>query len=786
MEFFPEQARARLSIGELASFSLTGTGGRPGTAGLWRTRLGQQWHEALREPGAAPAGTRFEVAVEGSLHWKDWQIDLQGRIDQLRDEEGRTCIREVKTTLDALPVPDEDLMAAHPGYLAQLGAYLRLWRNAHPESAAPPAGELHFIDASSGISQILRPDPETTAAALDARLDELVAFLDARGAALARLRELPPPAAFPSLRPGQQGVADRLLAAIESHRTVLFQAPTGFGKTGLVLEAALESLRRGLFRRIVYLTGKSTGQLEVARQLAALAGDPPGFRFRQIRNKGEHCINHEFHCFPEVCRFLDGIEQRWTPAAFRSVLNQVSFNPSLEEVREAGRRETVCPYEITRSSLPFQDLLLGDYNYLFAPGSRGVILDTPGFDPGETLLLIDEAHNLPGRAAEALSCALDPRRLNATYHDLAASSAHPRLLHAWEQLLRLIDTLGPTESLAAAAEDDLADLAAEFARTAENHPPERHRLRPPAADDLQEVLRLAKDAGVPSFPRHGWVDTNGVVRLTCLDAADWIREVLQPFAATVLLSATLGPTERFARACGLGETTSIDASAPWKFGAYRTIIDTRADTRYERRRAAVPLTAATLARLAESLGPPVVGFFPSYAYAGLVLEQLSSHHPLHRAVLQPRGADLAGQAAFIEESLVLADILLLVLGSSFSEAVDGLGGRVRAALVAGPSYPEVNAIQRARLELRRGAGRETAFHETYRIPGLIKVNQALGRMVRAPGQEVAIVLHCRRFAEEACRSLLAPDLATDAIAVDDAGFEAWLAATASAQSSITQ
>ena len=124
---------------------------------------------------------------------------------------------------------------------------------------------------------------------------------------------------------------------------------------------------------------------------------------------------------------------------------------------------------------------------------------------------------------------------------------------------------------------------------------------------------------------------------------------------------------------------------------------------------------------------------------------------------QPKLPDLAAQSAWVEESLKLADALFLVLGSSFAEGIDLLGGRITHAMVVGPALPEVNAVQKARLAALAGLGREAAFRRVYQIPGLQKVNQALGRLVRAPGQHAKVLLHCCRFAEPSYAGLLATD-----------------------------
>jgi Rad3-related DNA helicase len=130
----------------------------------------------------------------------------------------------------------------------------------------------------------------------------------------------------------------------------------------------------------------------------------------------------------------------------------------------------------------------------------------------------------------------------------------------------------------------------------------------------------------------------------------------------------------------------------------------------------------------------------------------------------------------MEDALARRAALFLVLGSSFAEGVDLLGGRVSHAMVVGPALPEVNASQRARLaaHTQNGLSRDVAVRRAYRIPGLQKVNQALGRLVRAPGHSAKVLLHCQRFVEPAFASLLAADYQGGTIIRNDADFAAWL------------
>jgi Rad3-related DNA helicase len=338
-------------------------------------------------------------------------------------------------------------------------------------------------------------------------------------------------------------------------------------------------------------------------------------------------------------------------------------------------------------------------------------------------------------------------------------------------------------------EDDLADALEQVVVRLQDRPPDYEALGPAQADLLWRIPELHTWLADRALGKLLWSPRDGEIAFTCLDAAPVIGETIRRFGATILASATLGPADDLVSTLGLEggdtlthETTPVRVTAhtPWRDGAYDVGCDLRVDTSYQQRARHHATTAATVESLcaAAQRSPDgirgAVVFFPSYRYAETIVTELDRQGSLLRIALQPRLPDLAAQAAWVEESLAFADVLFLVLGSSFAEGIDLLGGRVGHAMVVGPALPEVNAVQKARLENLSRLGRETAIRRVYRLPGLQKVNQALGRLVRAPGHRAKVLLHCRRFVEPAFASLLAPDYQFGRVLHDDAELHAWL------------
>jgi Rad3-related DNA helicase len=904
----------------------------------WHAQLRQRTEAEVKGKNqrSTRADAAFEVPLTLPYFHRGWTFTLNGRIDQLvtlfalSPESGAATppavlviIREIKTVAGPLPADEDTLRAEYPGYFLQVIAYLALVRTAPRTTGRPvsrdPApeenswstpgldfshgstlwAELVFVELGSGITQtvVLTADDEQS---FRAQLERLVDFLDLQLRARERLRGLQFRPAFAVLRPGQESIQDELLAAFGgsddsreweagsrgpagpitgSRRatTLLFEAPTGYGKTGVLLEFALRRLRAGRFARLLYLTSKSTGQLQVMRTLAEMTSAGPSSLLPlpasfaapvavaawQVRPKGEHCVNSVFHCAREVCPYLGDLESRWSQSGLSRFYLFEGQPRDLESLRAAGRDAKICPYEITRAVLPFNDVWIGDYNYVFSPDSRGVFFDRPGFNPSKTLLVIDEAHNLPARVADAYSHVARAGDAEVVLAELHRTHAAAPLLLAWEHWTQLLSGLRHTEGLDLATEDDVREAVDRLAELIATTPLDYAVLGPVVAEQLWQIpnLRdwLADAFGVlpglkaesgkkfSAIPTLLWCPRAAELHFTCLDAAVLIGQTLRAFGGTILASATLEPADVFAANCGLDETPAgfaqtepvappaalgklsrrarktlreltsgaellkieearasahprlLRATAPWRDQAYMVGVDTRVDTTFQHRTRFFGATAATVAALHEAAlqtvepatgpvaghpagvaaGPmtrSIVVFFPSYAYAEHIIRSLESAAAALRVALQPRATDLAAQAAWVETSLAQADALFLVLGSSFAESIDLLGGRVACAMVVGPALPEVNGIQRSRLAGLESAGlsRTAAFRRVYQIPGMQKVNQALGRLVRAPGQQARVLLHCRRFADLSYSTLLSPEYQHGALIDHDEDLAKWL------------
>ncbi len=709
--------------------------------------------------------------MSGSLQHYNWQFELQGRLDQFMPDSTQPVIREIKTVSRELPAEEEELRAIYPHYFyqAMLYGFLIATAGGTNSSGLMPKIELIFVEIQTGLTQTVVLNDEDLQA-LQLHIKQLVQDLEERRAHFRQLKKFVVPPPFDEWRPGQEEARDQLILDLIPGATCLFEAPTGFGKTGLVLEQALKRLVSGDVERILVLTGKTTGQSPLLKQLEYFRESDSGLTVHALRSRQDHFVNEELEQRMPPWEII----QRWTESGLSAPKLLAEGIQDLERIKALGRQHGIPPWSITRMLLSYADVWIADFNYLFDPGVSSMLEMLPTFDPEKTLLVVDEAHNLPDRAAACHSHSLNAEDLKSVLGDIQFSRFPGKLIRHIDLLLTILKRQKACDSLDPPTEAEIIGLLRDISSSLKESSFGLDELQPENREWLWNVPYLMQDWDHPHLPFHLYAPGKGTVRLSCLDAAEVIAPVLQGFHSSVLMSATLQPWESFQSSIGLKKTSLILGHAPWLEDCFEVIVDARVDTRYRQRDRYLDVTAATIADSVDLEKGCTVAFFPSYRYAEQVLEKLNFHHAGLRCELQPRDLPLEEQNAFLERALHFDDILLLVLGSRFSEGIDSLGGKVSQAIVVSPSLPEVNALQKAR-ESNIAGGSRAAFRAIYLIPGLQKISQAIGRLVRTPDQRARILLHCKRFMEPEYQDLLPKYLQPVEFTVTDRDFrEKWL------------
>ncbi len=759
------------AVGELAAFVLPRRGGGR-VAGAWRSEAGRRWHGIIQSEQAG----RFarEVPVRGELRRGGWTIGLEGRCDLVSAGGGGRPpgFGEIKTVTDPLPLPGAELRARHPAYFRQLAIYRLIAAESGPAAPAPADCFLLFIDIDAGIRQTV-PLAEDDLRDLEHHLATFTEFLETVAGRREGRRNLAWRGFLEHPRESQPEAAELLRRATAAARVVGFEAPTGFGKTRIVLEHALAALRDGQADRIVYLTGKTSGQEQACAEIDALFPGGGGIRAYRMRNHREHwSVCPLDGCLADQCA-PPGEGGREVPLAD---LARGGPRPdeAWREVRSAAEACSQCPYALSKARLSLSDLWIADYNYLFAPSSRHVFLEAPGFDPARTWLLVDEAHNLSERVSSALGGRISERQLRGAAAELRARSGPPLPRKTLECLAREIDRLREGEVVSAGDAYLLIDLFESAAAALAEAPLPWRDLTEETVRTLQTLSTVPFLFERESLEPLFWRPEPGRLEWLPLRPGPWIAGSLAGFAQTVFFSATLHPFESFVAEFGL----EADECAPVRIeptgsNRFRIAIDARASTTLRNRSTHYGRTAGAIESLAAAADSCVAVFLSSYEYAEAVRTYLEAMAPHLATTLQPRDPSAAERERFAREEPLCNDVLFLMLGGSFAEAIDTFGGVVRTAMIVGPGLPEMSGLNRIRMEAR--PDRETGFHEVCRIPGMRRVNQAIGRFVRHADHRATIVLHDKRFLEPEYRALLRPDLGEPAIIRTDRQWRDWLA-----------
>ena len=772
MEINAVERTIQISVGELARFQ-NGVHDYVSGGLEWRAELGRKWHDTINEETKKEDPlAQFEVTIKQNVFIHNWNFQITGRIDQIvSGNQRRKKLIEIKSVSHPLPEKEEYLKEKYPHYFAQVAIYKYLAERDSKLSALGFSAEIHFVDINSGIHQNVSLD-EDAEDIFKQQTNALLPFLNDRLNAKIRLNDIVLVSPFPELRDGQADLLIKLEKASLDGSHILLQAPTGFGKTGIVLHHAFTHMKKGFYERLIYLTSKSTGQIQTLKQLNKTGV----LRNIQMRNRNELSINSDSHQCSLDTKCDESFNKRMDVTGLDPEFLFESGNFSTEEAKEKGIEFGLCPYALTKWALQFAEIWIGDTNYLFAPNSRNVFWETYGFNPQKTLVIIDEAHNLPERTADALSFQLSSKSWEYIIENTLLSEGKLTLYNIGSEILAFLKKLKEKELLSATDTYLFLDLMDDFSSELKETHIDSDSINRNEINKLYEIPQIAEKLKNDKENYLLWSPQKEHLTISCLDPSDWISNCLKPFASSIHMSATLEPFDYYQEKIGFpkSELSYAKGFAPWRSDAYTVAFDQRVDTRYKERANYYLITAETILKTFQYSKKPIVVFFPSYQYAQDVKTYLNEIDSFLPVITQEKKISLDEQKAFIEESVSTHCILFLILGSSFTEGIDTLGGKIESAIVVSPALPQINLLSETKMNQALQYNTNNAFQKTYIIPAFQKIHQALGRLARAPGQKANILLHCRRFLSPQYKNLLAEEYNSGTIIKNSNDLETWL------------
>jgi DNA excision repair protein ERCC-2 len=777
--FNPDCLTLDLSVADLLEGSMMRSLGFSSRGGYERMWLGQAIHGRYQEQALEGDPTyRREVVISHTFEHRGWRVTVQGRADGIRREpDGTLVVEEIKSVRRGgqLPPPVRE------SYQRQ--ALLYAWMLAQTETA-PVRAELVLIAIGSDDTEreALQPDFRMLDASVRRRVNGILHVWESNQRRAIERHEAAERLAFPfgGTRPGQELILAAVETAVANREHLLLQAATGIGKTVAALYPALKYALAN-DKRLFILTAKNTQQ-QMATAVLGLLNQEGAFRSLRLRAKAKMCANDQIICHEEYCRFAKDYGLKLSTTG---VLGKIySDHPAIEpdDVFRASQEAEVCPFEVSLELSSRVQVTVCDYNYVFDPyvSLSGFAADE---DISDVVLVIDEIHNLVDRGRGYYSPELSSAKARRAAEVIGrwGEPIHTRIETLCLNVAALIDSTvadaleeGPPGDRAVEwplPEDRFwrlrPELDAAFIDYLE-HQRETRTYRPedPFVELYFDFLRFLNGLAVSDAAFSHYVEYkkgDGRLKILCKDPSRFLGGVINRSHATIGLSATLSPPEFYTGLLGFegGRTAFVEITNPFPVENRRVVIDPSVATTWRERPANYERLAERLANFAEAVPGNCLVLFPSYAFLAEVTGRMRLRS---KRVLIQRQADSEQERELLLQALrsaVFGDVLLVaVAGGVFAEGVDYPGEVLKAVAVVGPCLPAVTLEQQLLKDYYQDRF-EKGFEYAFVVPGMTRVVQAAGRLIRSPEDTGVIALFDQRFLHSPYRDYLPGDWLTE-------------------------
>ncbi|UGQ48122.1 helicase C-terminal domain-containing protein [Massilia endophytica] len=693
---------------------------------------------------------------EISLHGEFGPLHVRGRADGY--DPRRNQLEEIKTyrgDLAKMPANHRHL------HWAQLKVYGHLLCAARGLESVKLA--LVYFDIGSQKETFITEDAkagelrafyEEQCGRFLAWAEQEIAHREARNEELKAMR-------FPhaDFRPGQRQLAEAMYKASARGCTLLAQAPTGIGKSiGSLFPLLKASAEHGL-DKIFFLAAKTSGRRMALDAAEAIQRSAPllPLRVLELTARDKSCEHPDKACHGESCPLAAGFYDR-LPAARSAALQRSMLDRAA--VRETALGHQVCPYYLQSELARWADVIVGDYNYYF--DISAMLFSLTQLNGWKTAVLVDEAHNMVSRARKMYSAELEHTGLRILRKSApeALRKTLDRVHRQWNALEKEQDAEYrgyaelPEKFMGAlqTAATDIGDYMAEYPQWFD-------------ADVLNfyfEALHFGRLA--ESFGQHSLFDitksgsgtrASSVLCIRNIVPAPFLKPRFEAAHAAALFSATLSPWNYYSDTLGMPENTAwIDVESPFEAGQLDVHIAGHISTRYQHRERSLAPIARLMGEQYERRPGNYLAFFSSFDYMDKAAALFEQQHPGVPVWRQSRRMDEAERDAFLARFTEGGEgIGFAVLGGSFGEGIDLPGARLIGAFIATLGLPQLNPVNeqiRERMEAIFGAG----YDYTYLYPGLQKVVQAAGRVIRTTTDRGTVHLIDDRFQRPDIRALL--------------------------------
>ncbi|ETI68881.1 ATP-dependent DNA helicase [Neobacillus vireti] len=716
------------------------------------TRIHQKIQKTYQEGDQKEVYLRAEIAYDGLTFLID------GRCDGLLFRDGRVMVDEIKSFSQPLEQIEGEGYLVHWAQ-AKFYAYMYAKANALTEILV----QLTYVHVETEAKRYYQKN--CTLSELETFVFEVIEGY----APYAKLqhehrlernescKELTFP--FKTYREGQRKLAGAVYKTIVDKKNLFAKAPTGIGKTISTLFPAVKAIGEGPLNRVFYLTAKTITRTTAEEAFSRMRTGGLCMNTVTITAKDKVCFKEETNCQKDYCEFADGYYDRVNDAILDILSNE---NGMTREVIEAyARKHTVCPFEFSLDLAYAVDAIICDYNYIFDP--RVSLKRLFEEQKKSTVLLVDEAHNLVDRGREMFSSSLNKEmflqlkkdfkgvnkviygaasKLNSSFISLKKANADKN-----EFILEQLDEAF-LEQLFQFVEDTEQQLLTNSSQSlVEPYFMVNNFLKISELLDEHYVIYAEKNKN------------DLVLKLFCIDPSKLLKQMGKGYRSKVFFSATLSPLPYYQDILG-GNEEDYALSIPSPFSIEQVDVFIKPlSTRYRDREQTKDSMVTMIKSLIKNRPGNYLIFFPSYQYLLSVYEQFKLSDEETQTIIQSTGMTEAEREAFLAAFMPDQKETLLgfaVLGGIFSEGVDLIGDRLNGVVVVGVGLPQL-CFERNLIKDHFYKKDKNGFDYAYVYPGMNKVLQAGGRLIRSEMDHGAIILVDDRFLQMQYQMLLPPE-----------------------------
>ena len=699
-----------------------------------------------------------EFPLKMSFNVDEVNIVLEGRADGIiKRSETEYVIDEIKTTVEDLEIFHDDNLEWHLGQakcyaymfakqtnLEFIGIKLTYIRQGKEKEQLIDSYVFNILELEQFVVKLL---------------NEYLAFYNIIFNKIAKRNESIEALKFPfsKFRQGQRDLAKYTYAMAKKRGRLFAEAPTGIGKTISTVFPFVKALKDDDNSKIFYLTAKTSGREAAHQAVKLLKENGLSLGDIMITAKDKICFCKGQACNPEECPYAKGYYNKIQTVLRYAILNYDDFD--LQTITQLAYENQICPFELELDLSLFMDVIICDYNYVFDPISymkRYFDEDTSSF-----LVLVDEAHNLVDRSRDMYSASLSYKQFLEARKSVCHSKLH-KLKLAMSKMSKMFKEYLVNPKDGNYILDEFYDYTyktiSSFITTMQDiNKNENKEMSKELLEFYLEVNRFSKILEFYNDHFICYYEINKdelILHVSCLDASSFLHSSLRRLRGSVLFSATLSPIEYYVDMLGgKKEDAQLILPSPFPVDNLKIIIAPKVSIRYKNRDTSYQQVADYIKAFVKNKVGNYFIFLPSYEY----LTNLMPYIDMEDVDIyeQDRGMSDEDKETFLTNFKPHPERTTLgfvIVGGAFGEGIDLVSDRLIGAIIVGIGMPKINFVSDQIMKYY-DAREQSGYNYAYLNPGMNKVMQALGRVIRSETDRGAVLLIDERYLTNDYRDL---------------------------------